>query len=185
MKEKQKLWIKKCLRSKREEMLFLIFMFIGRYQYDKISCEFLINWMSQTCSTFDTVKRNVCKYLYFTSTSSYRYLFRESWSMKSQTPGQPSRIKVQYILTDNINRQTIIFVLFSNDKEGILEDRLICSYLPDNYWTHLSVAVFSFSYLYRTEIGSDVGSHYDTARYVYHMVPRSGTARNCPCRNCC
>ena len=83
--------------------------------------------------------------------------------MRSQCP---SRIKDQYILTDNINRQTKKIVLFSNDKEGILEDRLIFSYLPDNYLTHLSVTVFSFSYLYRTEIGSEVGSHC----YTHHLL---------------
>ena len=34
------------------EMLRIV-VFIGPDQYDQVSCEFKVNWMSQTCSTFE------------------------------------------------------------------------------------------------------------------------------------
>ena len=38
-------------------MLFLIF--ISRCQYGQVSCEFMINGMSQTCSTVDSEEKNI------------------------------------------------------------------------------------------------------------------------------
>ena len=43
-------------------MYFLIFLIVRQYQCGQISCEFVVNWMSKTCSTVDREKHNKFKY---------------------------------------------------------------------------------------------------------------------------
>ena len=57
-------------RFKHYETYFLIFISIRQYRCDQVSYGFMVNSMSQICSTFNRGKFNQCKYLW-----SCRYRF--------------------------------------------------------------------------------------------------------------
>ena len=64
--KKNKHWMKKCLRLKHQEIQFLIHVFLSicQYQCDQVSCEFMVNCMSKSCSTVNREKLNECKYIW-------------------------------------------------------------------------------------------------------------------------
>ena len=44
------------IETLRNVYKFLMFIFIHQYQCDQVSCEFMVNWMFETCSTDDREK---------------------------------------------------------------------------------------------------------------------------------